>query len=124
MLPLVFPLLRNAAAVAAIVGARIYRHGTAPQNVVAPYVTWFIVAGAPENALDEVPRIDRNTVQVDCWSDNSGTGSAGVEALAKAVRDAIEPTNHMAAIVADGRDFETQRYRIGMQFDFWTDRDP
>lgn len=122
MLPLVFPLLRDASAVAAIVGARIYRHGTAPQNVVAPYVTWFIVAGTPENALDEVPRVDRNTVQIDCWSDNTGTGSAGIEALARAVRDAIEPHQHMTGVVADGRDFETQRYRIGMQFDFWTHR--
>lgn len=124
MLPAIFPLL-DVAPVRALVGSnpvRVYRHGSAPQKVVAPYVTWFLVTGNPENALDELPRIDRQEVQIDCWSDNTGQGAKDIETLAQAVRDAIEPHYHMTAIVADGRDPDTDRYRIGMTFTIWNHR--
>lgn len=116
MLPPVYATLRASTAVVSLVGTRIYRHGAAPQNVVAPYVTWFIVTGDPENELPYTPRIDRFQVQVDCWSNNTGSGDAQVEALAQAVRDAIEPTAYLVRYVVNERDFETQRYRIGMEF--------
>lgn len=119
MLPQVFPLLRDDAGVSALIGSRIYRHGSAPQGVIAPYVTWSVVVGIPENALGELPRSDRYEIQVDCWSDNTGSGSRGIETLAEAVRDALEPHAHMTAINLDERDLETQRYRISMQFTFW-----
>lgn len=122
MFPLVYPILKDAPAVAALVGTRIYRHGSAPQNVVAPYITWFIVAGTPENALGETPRVDNYQVQVDCWSNNTGTGDAQVEELAEAVRDALEARADMSAVAVNGRDPETMRYRIGMTFTFWTHR--
>jgi hypothetical protein len=121
MLPAVFPLLAADSDVTGFIGTspvRVYRHGEAPQGVVAPYVTWFVVSGAPENELDGLPRVDGYSVQVDCWSD----ADAEVEQLAEAVRNAIEPSHHMTAIVANGRDPETMRYRIGMTFDFWTKR--
>lgn len=125
MLPQVFPLLRDAPAVTALIGTnpvRAYRHGKAPQNTVAPYVTWFVVTGTPENTLDDLPKIDRFEVQVDCWSDNTGTGGTQVETLAQAVRDALEPSAYMTAVVANTQDQETQRYRIGLQFTFWHHR--
>lgn len=122
LLPDVFPILRDDSDVASITGLRIYRHGSAPQSVSAPYVTWFVVTGNPENSLGELPRVDRHEVQVDCWSDNTGSGSRGIETLATAVRDALEPFAHMTAILIDERDVETQRYRIGMQFTFWHHR--
>lgn len=122
MLPKIYPLLVADAAVAALVGTRIYRHGTAPQGVVAPYITWFVVSGIPENELSDLPRIDRYQVQIDCWSSNTGAGDAQVEEVAQAVRDALEPHAHMVAIVANGQDFETQRLRLGLSFDFWTAR--
>lgn len=121
MLPAVFPLLASDSTVTGFIGAspvRVYRHGEAPQGVVAPYVTWFVVSGSPENELDETPKVDGYTVQVDCWSDSD----AEVEQLAEAVRDAIEPSHHMTAVIANGRDAETMRYRIGMSFSFWTER--
>lgn len=123
MLPNVTQRLRASAAVVARVGTRIFRHGAAPQDVQAPYVTWFVVVGQPENCMDDVPPIDRYTVQVDCWSNNTGTGDAEVEALAKDVRDALEPYAHMTSVVVNERDPETFRFRLGMSFDFWTDRD-
>lgn len=125
MFPRVFTLLAADSTVTGIIGAspvRAYRHGSAPQNVVAPYVTWFVVSGVPENQLSGTPPTDRYTVQVDCWSNNTGTGATEVEELAAAVRDAIEPSGYMTGIVANNRDPDTQRYRIGMQFDIWQDR--
>lgn len=125
LLPPVFPLLLAASSVTDLVGtdpARIYRHGSAPQNTTAPYITWFLVSGNPENTLSELPKIDRDEVQIDCWSNNDGTGANQIEALAKAVRDALEPSYYMTQIVADQRDPDTDRYRIAMTFTFWHDR--
>ena len=122
MLPPVYVLLTDNDAVTALVGTRIYRHGVAPQNVVAPYVTWALVSGTPENELSDLPRVDRMEVQIDCWSNNTGTGDAQVEAVAKAVRDALEPVAHMNIIIANEKDYETRRYRLGMQFTFWVKR--
>lgn len=122
MLPSVYAILTADAAVSALVGTRIYRHGEAPQKVAGPYVTWFLVSGTPENELSARPRVDRLEVQVDCWSANTGGGDAGVEALAVAVRDALEPVAHMTGIIANEQDFETRRYRLGMQFTFWLSR--
>jgi hypothetical protein len=121
MLPAVFPILARDSEVTGFIGstpARVYRHGEAPQNVVRPYVTWFVVTGAPQNQLDDPPDIDNYSVQVDCWSDDDSE----VEELATAVRDAIETEFHMTAVIANGRDPQTMRYRIGMIFSFWTHR--
>lgn len=123
MLPEVYPILRDDPGVAALIAGRVYRHGSAPVKVEAPYVTWFVVTGLPENSISEIPRADRYEIQVDCWSVNTGSGSRGIETLAEAVRDALEPYAHMTAISLDERDTETQRYRISMQFTFWEIRD-
>lgn len=125
LLPPVFPLLLAAAAVTNLVGsnpARIYRHGSAPQDVVAPYITWFLISGTPENTLSELPKIDKDDVQIDCWSPNDGTGAKAVEVLAQAVRDALEPSYYMTQMIADLRDPDTDRYRLAMTFTFWNDR--
>lgn len=124
MLPPVYPAIKGATAVTALIGnpPRCYRHGAAPQNVVAPYVTWAVVSGTPENNLSDPPPIDAYLVQVDCWSDNTGTGDTQVEALARAVRDALEPKADMVSLDGDTRDYETQRYRITMTFKFWVHR--
>lgn len=121
MLPPVFQLLKASADVKAIVGTnppRVYRHGAAPQDVSRPYVTWFLVAGIPENNLSDPPPVDRDTVQIDCWHKDD----AGVVLLARAVRDAIEPVAYMTAVVIDTKDQETQMYRMALQFDFFNGR--
>lgn len=126
MLPVIFPLVSTDPAVTALIGldpVRFYRHGSAPQNVQAPYCTWFLVSGIPQNALDELPRVDRFNVQIDCWSDNTGDGSQQVEDLATAIRDAIEPHAHMTSIPIDSVDLETKRNRIALQFTVWQTRE-
>jgi hypothetical protein len=125
MLPPIFQILRSSANVTALVGTspvRIYRHGTAPQNTAAPYVTWSVITGTPQNTLSGLPKVDACIVQIDCWSDNTGTGAAQIEDLAVAVRAALEPFAHMTRFGPNGRDFETQRYRIMLQFEYWLDR--
>lgn len=122
MLPPVFQTLKASADVKAIVGTnppRIYRHGVAPQDVTKPYITWFLVSGTPENTLSETPATDRMSVQVDCWH----LTDSGVETLAQAVRDAIEPNAHMTGIVLNERDAETKLFRLALGFDFWPARE-
>lgn len=115
MLPLVFPLLSGAAAVTALIGTpvRAYRHGSAPQDVVKPYVTWSVPGGFAENTLERADA-DVMRVQVDCWSDED----TQVETLASAVRAALEPAGNLIAYVADERDEVTKRFRISFTFDF------
>jgi hypothetical protein len=121
MLPPVFQLLKASPAVKAIVGTnppRIYRHGSAPQDTGKPYVTWALIAGVPENNLSDPPPLDRMTVQVDCWHQTD----QGVDALASAVRDAIEPTAYMTGVILDLQEPETKLFRMAMQFDIFNGR--
>ncbi len=122
MLPAVFQLLKASTAVKAIVGTnppRIYRHGSAPQDVAKPFITWTLISGVPENNLSDPVPLDRMSVQIDCWHPSD----AGIDTLATAVRDAIEPTSHMTSVVLDTRDPETKLYRMALQFDIFNGRD-
>lgn len=123
MLPPLFQVLKASSRVGDIAGTRIWRHGTVPDNVDkpldVPFVTWFLVASSPENHLSGTPSTDRMVLQVDCWHPDG----KGVEALAKAVRDAIEPYSHLTGQPFDGRDEATKLYRMALQFDWFNDRD-
>lgn len=118
MLPPIKTTLTQSSAVTNIVSRRIYRHGEAPQDTTWPYITWQLVSGVPENNLSDLPPIDRQSVQVDCWHQTD----RGVEELAIAARNALEPSAHMTAINTNLREPETKLYRIGMQFDWWLHR--
>jgi hypothetical protein len=124
MFPDVFALL-NVAPIRSFVGSppRIYRHGVATsQSPAAPYITWSMVVGIPENHLDGTPPTDRMSIQVDCWSENTGAGSLQVGQLAQAVRNQIETVHDIESFDADLRDPETMRYRASMTFTWWADR--
>jgi len=116
MLPNVYDTLHDDATVAGLVSTRIYRHGSAPQTVTAPYITWSVAGGAPENGFAGACA-DFFRVQGDSWAGGTD-GDAAVDTLASAVRAAMEPRAHCVAYVADERDFETQKYRISMAFDW------
>lgn len=120
MLPPIYDHLKTSE-MAALVGsdpARVYRHGRAPQDTSAAYVTWQVVAGVPENTLSDLPGHDRLTIQLDCFSQSD----AGVEALARAVRDALEPHAHMTGVPVNEREAATKLFRISLQFDYWLAR--
>jgi hypothetical protein len=119
MLPPIYTILAGDAAVAAIVGDRIYPHGDAPQGGgTQPYVTWFVVSSAPENGVSDAPTVDRVAVQIDCWHPTS----AGVVALASAVRLAVEQHAHVTTISLDTRDADTRLYRFAVELDYWLGR--
>lgn len=120
MLPPVHETLAASAATA-LLGSppRVWRHGEAPAGQeTRDYVTWTLAGGSPVNNLSELPPADGLSVQVDCWS----ATDAGVVALATVVRDAIEPVAHMTSVLADGRDADTRRFRIALQFEWWLAR--
>lgn len=124
--PDVFALL-NVAAVQAFFGSdkpRIYPHGSAPQSPASPYLTWYSADVTPENTLAETPAIDRDSVQVDIWSDSEGKGAAReMEQLALAVRDTIEGAGHDIQQMFDGgQDARTMRFRTTIIFTFWNPR--
>ena len=115
MLPRIFDLLRADSVVTALLGTspmRCYRHGAAPQNVAAPYVTEFVVTALPANQLSGLPPVDTCRLQVSCWSVNAGTGATGINAIASAVRVAIEARWHIDDVRDMGQDAETMRFRV------------
>jgi hypothetical protein len=119
--PPIFQILKSSQAIKDIVGTnppRIYRHSNAPQLADRPYITWTIVSVNPENTLSELPVIDMFATQIDCWHQTD----AGVELLAREVRDAMEPHCHMVGVVADLHEEDTRLFRIGLQFDFFLNR--
>ncbi len=125
MLPNLAPLIQASTALLAIIGSnpvRFYRHGSAPQDVVAPYVTHRTLSLPPVNDMSGTPRADIGRVQLSCWSDNTGTGSLGVETLASALRDAVEPRWYVLDVRDMGRDPETMRYRIDIDVQVFVHR--
>lgn len=121
MLPKVYMALMNSAAVTALIGNRAYRHGSAPQGVSYPYVTWSVPAGDAEIVFDRTDA-DQFRVQVDIWS-NTDAGANGVENVASAVRAALEPLAHLVSYTNDERDPATQSFRLGFAFDWIVPRD-
>ncbi len=106
-------------AVQAIVGERIAPFGEIDQDASRPYVTWFIVAGQPFDALAAPPCGDMTTVQLDCWSPDARQ----CRALAEAIRAALDAANVCNRLVLNRRETSGSRlYRIGMEADFITGR--
>ena len=112
MLPPIFSLLSTNATVGALLGVgaacRVYPFGEAKADVVSPYATWFVVAGAPENTQDDTPSHDRYAIQMDVWGDEN----ADVVAAARAVRDAIETVGYVTQYNPSDADPATGRKRI------------
>ena len=118
MLPNVYQTIRENATVVSTVGTRIYRHGSAPQNVQKPYVTWFLVSGNPYDNVSGSPCADRDLVQIDCWSETDEQ----VETLAYAVRSALDSNLITNRMVINSRENDTKLYRIAIEADFIASR--
>ena len=113
----VYKILHDAAAVAAIVGTRIYRDfgGDAP---AAPYVVWSLLAGVPDNHLSGTPPSDRYSVSVDTFAANE----AASDALTRACRDALEVSGHVLSIQSLGREADTGLWRYNITADIFRNR--
>jgi hypothetical protein len=114
MLPNVYTVLRQNSTVLQKVANRIYRHASAPQNVAAPYITWFMVMGMPDLQISGAPLSDMDTIQIDVWS----TDDAEVEQIAYAVRDVLDNAKIANRIVQNSRENESRLFRIGIEADF------
>ena len=118
MLPNVYQLIRQNSTVVSTVGTRIYRHGSAPQNVQKPYVTWFLVSGNPYDNVSQSPSADRDLVQIDCWSETDEQ----VETLAYAIRSALYSNLITNRMVINSRENDTKLYRSAIEADFIASR--
>jgi hypothetical protein len=119
IVPPVFEILSATAAVTALVPAiRIRGQGYAGETPVAPYITWQVVSGLPENYTSNRPGIDQHRVQVDCWA----TTAAQSRAIATAVRNALEPHGQCVAVFGDDYDTEARLYRFGFDWSIWSNR--
>lgn len=119
MTPPVYEILSASAAVTALVPAsRIRGQGYGGETPFAPYITWQLVSGLPENYVGNRPGIDSFRVQIDCWSKSA----AQSKAIAAAVRDALETGAVCVAIFGDDYDDEVELYRYGFDWAFYTQR--
>jgi hypothetical protein len=113
MFPKVYRTIHTPA-VAAIVADRIGRHGEIGPTTDKRYITWQIIGDDPQLQLSGDPCTNFTAVQIDCYHDQD----AGAEALAVAVRAALNAARIANRVVIDGRDTDTRLYRVGLQADF------
>lgn len=113
-----YPALKDAAPVAAIVGTRIYRDhaGDTPGE---PYVVWRLLSALPIHPLGQLPPTDHYTVAIDCF----GTTEAQSDALVVACRDAIEAIGRLSSPIQSlGKEAETNLWRYTFAADIFVDR--
>lgn len=121
MIPPIFTVCSVSTAVTALLGSnplRVYPHGSAPQGVATPYVTWHVVGGAPENTLSCAADMDLVAMQVDVWG---ATATSTMDA-AKAVRAAIESSAYIVSWRGTSKDPETKHYRVSFDIDWHVSR--
>jgi hypothetical protein len=113
MFPKVYRTIRTPAVIA-LVGDRVSGHGKAPQTDPRPYITWQIVTGDPYSNLSSAAGGDFTTVQIDCYHKDE----AGAQALALAVRGALDAELIVNRVAIDTIDSDTALYRVGLEADF------
>ena len=105
-------------AVTAIVGDRIFSSGMAPQGVITPYITWFVVDGQPYDQISGAPCGDSDLIQIDCYAGPDDRQEKVCIDLAKAVRDALDAAGQVNRLIINHRETDTRLFRIGQQVDF------
>ena len=108
-------------AVTALLGSpitRLWPFGEAPEDLAKPYAVWQQIAGTPGNYINQTPDIDSYMLQVDVYADTA----TSVRAVAKALRNAIEPNAHITAWRGESKDVPTGLYRYSFDLVWWTPR--
>lgn len=105
--------LRNNAAVRSIVGDAIFSR-VIWQGADVPAVTYQRVVRSPENHLNGPATLDRDRYQVNSWAMDEDQ----VDALAKAVRVALEAQNYMMDFEIDAT-YEADTRRYGIRQDYF-----
>lgn len=93
---------------------RLYPFGAAPQDVEKPYAVYQRISGTPENNLSDLPDSDSVSYQVDIYSNDD----SDVNAVLKALRNALEPVAYIVRWGFEGRETDTKLYRSSFDVDF------
>lgn len=120
MLPPIYQLLKSSVAVTSIVNSTNIYFIECPENInpSTPYIVWNSPDIEPENELSNVPDIDRVNIHINCYHSDQ---KLSVE-LAKAIRNAIEPSAHMLNAFLNERDVKTKMYNYVLVFDYFLSR--
>lgn len=121
MNPPIFETCSVVPAVTDLIGTspvRLFPFGEADQGTALPYVAWQTVNGSPENYIDKTPDMDSYIIQIDVYA---GDGDSA-RAVAKALRDAIEPHAHVVSWRGESRDPTTRNYRYSFDVQWWVPR--
>ena len=104
-----FPIV-DVAPVRAVLGTpvRVYPFGEARPDVLVPYVVHQLVSSVPDNCLDDPPPLDDERIQFSVWADDVATLSS----VAVALRTQLQEFGYINNISDNGRDPETKRYGI------------
>lgn len=82
--------------------------GAAPQDAVAPFIVWQLISSAPHLSLSDIPSLDSQILQVDCYSPSQSEARS----MAEDARDKIEAEHlHVTDISQRPQDPETRLYR-------------
>ena len=100
-----YATLQADAGVTAIAGSKLYPH-IAPEGTAAPFMTFHMVVGTPYNIISRTTALEKKRIQINCWSDSY----AGAQALAEAVKTALNSSGHLAVEIENYVD-EAQLYR-------------
>ena len=117
----IFTTCTASATLKALIGSnpvRCYPFGMAPQGVALPYVVWQSIGGRPENYIGDTPDLDKFTLQIDAY----GLTESSVRAVAKALRDIIEPVAYITAWRGESTDPDTLHKRSSFDVDWHVTR--
>lgn len=105
LFPKVYAWLTGDAAVAALVGTKVYREVAEP--VSAPYIVWSVLAAPPENNLGAPPG-DHVAVRIDCLA----RSEREVDSLALVARNTMERHGMVETLQSLGKEEGTGFWRI------------
>ena len=121
MYPPLFAICAADSTLTALIGTnpvRCFPFEEAKQGVALPYMVWQVIAGIPENYINQAPDTDNVVVQVDIY----GATVASARDVAIAARDAIEPHAHITSWRGESQDEETKLYRVSFDVEWWLNR--
>lgn len=118
MNPDIFPILKADSAVTALLGAnplRVYPWASAPEKPQAPYATYGVFNGNPENYQAQAPDITRMGTQIDIWAKSEKSAHE----IFDAINAALNNVGHLINYQTVTSDNVTGLYNARMEFDFW-----
>lgn len=97
---------------------KFYQFGQAEAGVAYPYAVWQQIGGVPQNYMSGRTDMDAVSIQIDVYAKTSDDA----EAVAEALRSAIEPHAYITRLGGTSRDPETGSYRYSFDVDWRVER--